>query len=853
MCHVKRLLLLIVVLNYYIEIKKYILREDSIVGIFAKASKRVSSYRCSFLFNAKGKNSHDNEKSNTYVEKKIARKKKKEKFLNALTSEEKYDIIKDIKKYCECTKKYRRLPTREVTIGNIKIGGTNKIAVQTMTSCDTRNVEECVYQIKKCKDLGADLVRLTVQGVQEVEASYRIKEKLLSENVTIPLVADIHFNPKIALMAADIFDKIRVNPGNYVDGRKKWIDKIYKTKEEFDEGKLFIKEKFIPLIEKCKRLNRAIRIGTNHGSLSSRMLSYYGDTPLGMVESAFEFADLCIENNFFNIVFSMKASNAYVMIQSYRLLVARQYQREKSNYNGEEKEKGRSLIFPLHLGVTEAGFGDNGRIKSYLGIGSLLYDGIGDTIRISLTEDPWEELTPCKKLIENLKKRIFYSDEEKSHSHMSQNQQQKNGEGNNCFDGDSSRGSIIAKVDSCWCEGGKTHVTHAQLTTHTAHTAHFANFDENFRNFNNITKRAVEKRKNVLHEDCTIGNVVTVKELEDSLQMFKDLNLDLDQNGELKKDVKTTDLIIINDFEMLTDKAKKTVEKLVEAGLHVLVRHKRESVDIIKKVKVYSRSGGILFYTNLENISNDLEDIKDHVDQKLVKGYALILNGREDVEAMEKIKILEPPPLFLLLKSNSIYEHVLVTRRVNEILHSLGMNIPYIHYADIDADTYDDILVNATLYVGTCLIDLMGDGLIINVRNDKAITKNKLNEEISSRVALNSFLTLNILQDTRIRLFKTDYIACPSCGRTLFNIQETTKKIMKLTGHLKGVKIAVMGCIVNGIGEMADAHFGYVGSAPKKIDLYYGKELVERNIPEEEACDRLIELIKKHNKWQDPS
>ncbi|CRG97242.1 4-hydroxy-3-methylbut-2-en-1-yl diphosphate synthase, putative [Plasmodium gallinaceum] len=851
MCSVKRLILFIITFCFFVKIENFVSKFYNI-HIFVKAKKCVNNNFFLFLLNAE-KEKNFRKKRSYIIKKEI---KKKSNFLSSLTNnenhyeknseinttdEEKYNLIKNIKKYCECTKKFKRLPTREVAIGNVKIGGNNRIAIQTMTSCDTRNVEECVYQIKKCRDLGADIVRLTVQGVQEAEASYYIKEKLLSENITIPLVADIHFNPKIALMAADVFEKIRINPGNYVDGRKKWINKIYKTKEEFDEGKLFIKEKFVPLIEKCKRLNRAIRIGTNHGSLSARMLSYYGDTPLGMVESAFEFSDLCIENNFYNVVFSMKASNAYVMIHSYRLLAAKQYE--------------KNILFPIHLGVTEAGFGDNGRIKSYLGIGSLLYDGIGDTIRISLTEDPWEELIPCKKLIENFKKRIFYTEKIDDNTITSEKNNEKLNESNNIikknvvdlngFDNNiiknqshnNEKEKIIRNEESSYDK---------EVPTNIYNMKNLLNFEENFRNFNNIVKRKVEKSDNILHEDCTVGNVVTVKELEDSLQIFKDLNLEVDKNGNLKKGAKTSDIIIVNKFETITNLSKKTIEKLMEAGLYVLVEYHQNNIDIIQKFK----GNNILLYTDIGNIMNLLENNKK-VEINNIKGYALILNGKEDIEMIEKIKKLNPPPLFILLKSDSIYEHVLITRRINEILHSLSIKIPLIHYVDINSTNYDNILVNATLYAGSCLIDLMGDGLIINVTNSDFKQKEDHHKNLS-RVALNSFLTLNILQDTRIRLFKTDYIACPSCGRTLFNIQETTKKIMKLTGHLKGVKIAIMGCIVNGIGEMADAHFGYVGSAPKKIDLYYGKELVERNIPEEEACDKLIELIKKHNKWQDP-
>lgn len=813
MGYAKKLLFFMVALCFCAKIKrKKVPIKGLPINIFEKARKRDKKNVYLFLFGTTPK------KSNNKIFSSEERRKKKEmnkiKSLNSLSDEDKYNLIKDIKKYCECTKKYRRLPTREVTIGNIKIGGNNKIAIQTMTTCDTKNVDECVNQIKKCKELGADLIRLTVQGVQEAEASYYIKEKLLAQNITIPLVADIHFNPKISMIAADVFDKIRVNPGNYVDGRKKWVDKVYKTREEFDEGKLFIQEKFVPLIEKCKRLNRAIRIGTNHGSLSSRVLSYYGDTPLGMVESAFEFSDLCIQNNFFNVVFSMKASNAYIMIQSYRLLVARQYKRMADG-----------LLFPLHLGVTEAGFGDNGRIKSYLGIGSLLYDGIGDTIRMSLTEDPWNELAPCKTLIKNFKKRVFYDDDNR---------------------------------------GGEKDGRVSPSPGDTSST--LLNFEEHFRDYNKLKKRKVEKREGVMHEEYTIGNVVTEKELEDSLQIFKDLNLEVDQNGNLKKGVKSTDIVIIPQLGELSSKSWTTVAKLAEADMHLLAEYDEGDVAMLSGSTSGSEythemdrvAQNTLFYIDLKRMKTILQKHEGQIPlHSTAKGYVLMVNGKEDTKLIEDVfnqikGEKKTRPLFFLLKSDNIHEHVLVTRRFNEIVNSLNIDLPYVHYANINSTNYDDMLVDSTLYVGTCLIDLMGDGLIINVTDGHIKADGNPKEEIRSRVELNSFLTLNILQDTRARIFKTDYISCPSCGRTLFNIQETTQKIMKLTGHLKGVKIAVMGCIVNGIGEMADAHFGYVGSAPKKIDLYYGKELVERNIPEEHACDKLVELIKKYNKWQDP-
>lgn len=586
-------------------------------------------------------------------------------------------------KYCESVFRTKRWKTREVLVGNVGVGGSNPVRIQSMTTSNTRDVEATVDQIIKLADYGCEIARVTVQGMKEADSCEEIKEGLLKRGYTIPLVADIHFFPPAAMRVADFVDKVRINPGNFVDKRASFKVIEYDDISYAEEIER-IKEKFTPLVLKCKQLKRAMRIGTNHGSLSDRIMNRYGDTPQGMVESALEFARVCRDNDYHDFMFSMKASNPIVMIQAYRLLVAAMID--------------LGWDYPLHLGVTEAGEGEDGRVKSAMGIGSLLLDGLGDTIRVSLTEDPWYEIDPCKRLI--------------------QFAQSYEGRG-------------------------------------------VAPFDEKFRNIEEIRRRSVVLPNHLsLHRDGSVIVKVT-DELVAHPSFYKEIGCDtrLDQP---KINVSTADLLIISE-ELATH---KKIQQLREIGVYSIIEE----------------------------------------------------------ESTPSVIILSP-------KENRLH----VCRKFFEEMQEKGDKTPVILHFAYDCSK-EDLVIQAAAEFGSLLADGLGDGIWIEGPYEVSFLKN---------------LSFNILQAARMRTFKTDFISCPSCGRTLFNLQEVTKRIHAHTSHLPGVKIAIMGCIVNGPGEMADADFGYVGSKPGKIDLYVGKSCVEKDIDASEADERLVELIKAHGRWQE--
>ncbi|EDO06643.2 GcpE family protein [Babesia bovis T2Bo] len=687
--------------------------------------------------------------------------------------------------YCESVTERIRFPTREVRIGNVTIGGNRPIALQTMTSSDTYDIDATVKQIITCHQYGASLVRLAVQSPREAKASAVIKEKLLSQGCNVPLVADIHYSPKVALMAAEIFDKVRVNPGNYVDGRKDWDEKIYKTEEEFREGTKLIEERLTPLIEKCKKLKRAIRIGTNHGSLSSRIMSYYGDSPMGMVMSAMEFAEICVKNDFHDIVFSMKSSNSFVMVHAYRLLVNELYK--------------RGWNYPIHLGVTEAGSVDDGRIKSAMGIGSLLLDGIGDTIRLSLTEDPWLELLPGRKLLQYV-------------------------DGITKKDGSSTKPRIRS----------------------------------DFRDFNNISRRTIDYgtslldfddgRKTILNRDGSVGCLITDEDLSDPLTLYKALNVVM-KDGLPQRCLKSVDFIYMENTPLFHDfNGQRVLKELIEGGFQVLA-----PVDQLQEQPI-KFAIGVVDLMKLEDFQRSqsspnhpyAETRIDFTDK--IANLAIRITGNEPDSYLEKLCSIERGisskalgsgvPRMIILDIDSKLNHVETVRRIFGILVKNGSKLPVVHMVDAtECFDHEEVVINVSTALSTHLIDKLGEGVMIKSRLPLAESND---------------IALSILQAARMRSFKTEFISCPSCGRTLFDIQKTTESIKKRVGHLPGVSIAIMGCIVNGIGEMADADFGYVGGAPHKVDLYVKKELVERNVPDVEACDRLIELIKKHGKWVEP-
>lgn len=670
------------------------------------------------------------------------------------------DLI--VPKYCESSYQTRRRPTRTVTIGNVKVGSEHRIALQTMTTTDTRNVQATVDQVKKCADAGADIVRITVQGKKEAEACYKIREQLFKDRYDVPLVADIHFQPAVAMMVAEAFEKVRVNPGNFADGRKTFEVINYDDPKEFDLEREHIEEVFTPLVLKCKQLGRAMRIGTNHGSLSARILSFYGDTPRGMVQSAFEFAEICRKHDYHNFVFSMKASNPLVMVQAYRLL-------SEEMYN-------KGWDYPLHLGVTEAGEGEDGRMKSAIGIGALLMDGLGDTIRVSLTEDPEYEIDPCRRL---------------------------------------------ANLGETACAKGWG----------------VAPFEEETRDTHSFSRRVgalpVQREgealdyRNVVHRDGTVFSAVTLADLKQPELTYRKLGAKLSV-GMPFKDIATSDSIFMREVPPVSDaEGRRALKRLQEVGVHVLAPSQvlaqaplpgAIAVLPLKEAIAAKNSGGIQLPEGAARL-------------------AVTIDGTESEEELAQLGQVDA--IVALLETPEGVSRVHSSRRVFDLIKRHSITVPFIHHIRFSADaSRDEIVIKTGSFLGGLLVDGLGDGAMIEAPHEDL-----------EFVRLTSF---GLLQGSRMRNIKTEYVSCPSCGRTLFDLQEVTDQIRQKTGHLPGVAIAVMGCIVNGPGEMADADFGYVGGAPGKIDLYVGKEVVQRAIPMEKACDALVQLIKDNGRWVEP-
>ena len=597
------------------------------------------------------------------------------------------------------------------------------------------------------------MVRITVQGMQEAKACKVIKETLMAKGYTTPLIADIHFAPKVAMMVAECFDKIRVNPGNFADGRKTFEEKLYETDEEYNEELEMIEETFTPLVLKCKERGVAMRIGTNHGSLSARTLSRYGDTPAGMVESAFEFARICRKHDYHNFVFSMKASNPLVMVQAYRLLAHEMW---KLGWD-----------YPLHLGVTEAGEGEDGRMKSSIGIGALLLDGLGDTIRVSLTEASHLEMEPCTRLRD-------------------------------------------LGMDACEKKIG------------------VEKFDETARDFKSFGRREsqlpVQKEddaidlRNVLHRDGSVLSAVTPEMLASEDPFYRDLGAKLAVGMPLR-DIATSDSIILREIPKPDDeKANRSIRRLQEIGVGVLA-----PVDALAKTPV---ANAIAMVAAKDAATATIPDCAARV--------AVVIDGTESEE--EIVAALATDPVMCLIATAPGVSRLHASRRVFEWMHRAGSAVPVIHNMQFDASAEKDtVVIESGAQAGGLLCDGLGDGVVV--------------EHPGVPLSYLRTTSFGLLQGSRMRNTKTEYVSCPSCGRTLFDLQEVTAAISERTGHLPGVAIAVMGCIVNGPGEMADADFGYVGGAPGKIDLYVGKEVVKRGIDNDTACDELIQLIKDHGRW----
>jgi len=640
--------------------------------------------------------------------------------------------------YCNSLTEFSRWKTRVVNVGDLTIGGNHPIRIQSMTTTDTMNTIATVEQSIRMIDAGCELVRITAPSIKEAENLAAIKKELSNRGYKTPLVADIHFTPNAAEIAARIVEKVRVNPGNYADRKK--FEHIEYTDSAYDEELLRIRERFTPLVKICKEHGTAMRIGTNHGSLSDRILSRYGDTPLGMVESAMEFLRICGDENYHNIVLSMKASNPQVMVQAYRLLV--KYMMDAG------------MDYPLHLGVTEAGDGEDGRIKSAAGIGTLLEDGLGDTIRVSLTEDPEFEIPVAKSLVGRYSNRIA--------------------------------GNPIPSVES---ENGLLKIPYSPYDYQRRSSSAVSNIGNT--NVPVVIADFSKKEKITAASLFAVGYNYSVPldkwNLTDQACDFiysGDLEIDFEIPGTLG--------VIVN-----SEKWKS----VAQADRHYPLFCGNEYFSAAMKSNV------------LNFVAVDLATLTDDFIGKISSESSVVL-------------VLD-----------TFHPHAMAEQRRAFIqLMQLDCKLPVVIKRNYMVEDEEHFQLYSSTDCAALFLDGMGDGVWL-----------KTGEKVSS-VAANK-TAFGILQATRTRISKTEYISCPSCGRTLFDLQETTAKIRSRTHHLKGVKIGIMGCIVNGPGEMADADYGYVGTGAGKITLYKGREVVTRNIAENEAVEALVALIQEHGDW----
>jgi (E)-4-hydroxy-3-methylbut-2-enyl-diphosphate synthase len=621
---------------------------------------------------------------------------------------------------------YSRWQTREVTIGDIPMGGNNPIRIQSMTTTDTMDTLATVEQTIRMVESGCEYVRITAPSLKDARNLALIKDELNKRGIKVPLIADIHFTPNAAEEAARIVEKVRVNPGNYAD--KKKFNQIDYTDITYQAEIDRIRKRFTPLVKICKEHGTAMRIGTNHGSLSDRILSRYGDTPEGMVESALEFVRICEDNDYHNIVLSMKASNPKVMVQAYRLLVA-QMKVEKMNY-------------PLHLGVTEAGDGEDGRIKSAIGIGALLEDGLGDTVRVSLTEEPEVEAPVANKIV------LPYQNRKPIHRELSKS------------DGGIDFLSYKRRVTTEVLNAGSNHPPIV--------IADYSN-KENIKPANLF---GIGYQYSIELDKWNIGDLAA-----DYIYVGKN-KIEFEIPGTLG---------IIQDY-------------------NTWVVHRKE------------RSYPLIELSNSSAITETKKFVK--VDLDIAIDWNTIQNLKDAI---------------LIIDSQESFPY----KRFREFFVNLNdkeITLPVVISGNYKLEK-EDFWIKSSIDIGPLFLDGLGDGIFITSNNSLQVVNS---------------LCFGILQATRNRISKTEYISCPSCGRTLFDLQETTGKIRKATSHLKGVKIGIMGCIVNGPGEMADADYGYVGTGPGKISLYKEKEVVVKNVPEDEAVDALIDLIRSHDDWVEP-
>ena len=625
------------------------------------------------------------------------------------------------------------------------MGATNPIRIQSMTTVDTMDTMGSVEQVLRMVASGCEYVRITAPSLKEAQNLEVIKAELRKRGCSVPLVADIHFTPNAAELAARLVEKVRINPGNYAD--KKRFEVIDYTNDAYEAELSRIRQKFSPLVKICKEYGTAMRIGTNHGSLSDRIMSRYGDTPLGMVESALEFLRICEDLNFYNIVLSMKASNPQVMVQAYRLLV------QKLDEEGFKP-------YPLHLGVTEAGDGEDGRIKSSVGIGTLLEDGLGDTVRVSLTEEPEVEAPVAKIMVDR------YSDR-------------------------SNHKTIKPVVES--------------PIDPFIYTRRVTREVSNFGGHHHVPR---------VIADLSEVQITEYKDLRSIGHFY------LPEPDKWRMNDQGADYVYTGD---------KAIPFMLPMGLKEIQNYRTwlSSEDVVNKYPLltpgeYKQDGKR--HTAINFVRFAIDDLDEVLIKKIQSDKTVVAV----IESSNAHAMAEMRRLFFDLIAHEIDSPVIVERQ----------------YAVAETD---QVQIHAATDVGGLFIDGFGDGIMLGVKGAKS------KEDFLQWIDLSNKTAFGILQATRNRMSKTEYISCPSCGRTLFDLQETTAMIRKRTDHLKGVKIGIMGCIVNGPGEMADADYGYVGSGPGRITLYRSKDVVKKNVPAKQAVDELINIIKEDGNWIDPT
>ena len=631
-------------------------------------------------------------------------------------------------------------------IGDVPLGGSHPIRVQSMTTVDTLDTEGSVRQAIRMIEAGCEYVRITAPSIKEAQNLANIKQQLRERGYPTPLVADIHFTPNAAELAARIVEKVRINPGNYAD--KKKFQAIHYTDASYQEELERIYERFSPLVKICREHGTAMRIGTNHGSLSDRIMSRYGDTPTGMVESALEFIRICEDLGYYDLVISMKASNTQVMVQAYRLLV------HKLDEEGLQP-------YPLHLGVTEAGDGEDGRIKSAVGIGTLLEDGLGDTVRVSLTEEPEAEMPVGFQLVNRYRQRSGHAP--------------------------------ILPVD----EVPSDPYSYQRRETHAVVNLGGSNVPRVVADVRSVIDWNYRDLKHVGHYYLP----------EPDKWTMNDQGCDYVYSGQ-----QPIDFMLPNGLKEIQD---------YSVWQHAEDRHHKLPLFSWEEYATASQKHAHLNFVRLT-----IADWSDPVRRTLADDPTVVIVMDTD----NRHAMAEQRRFFFLLLEHRITAPVIILRK-----YALTNEERLTLYAATD--------------VGGLLVDGLGDGVLLSTERNASTTKDKALEQVGQ----NNRLAFGILQAARTRMSKTEYISCPSCGRTLFDLQETTAMIRQRTDHLKGVKIGIMGCIVNGPGEMADADYGYVGSGKGKITLYRGQEVVKRSVPSEQAVDELIELIKADDHWREPT